>query len=203
MKSKGTKMRRLGSVLVIAMTLAAHAGPSVKYYAAIDLGSKGTKAVLYRFERGVEGIDTKPLFQRTINTRLVSSMKGSRFTPEGIQDAVDAAKQLVADMRAEAEKSKLSDVQYYIVGSSGVARGENKADLVAGVKAATGIDMDFVDAKQEGYFTLISSVPLMRRQVAVIVDVGSGNTKVGCLVGDATIRNFKSAEIPYGSVSGR
>jgi len=190
-------------LLIFATAFAAYPRPQAKYYAAIDLGSKGTKAVLYRFERGIEGIEARSVFRKTINTKLVSSMKGPRFTSEGIQDATEAAKELVKDMRTEADKIGLSDVQYYIVGSSGVAKGENKADLVAAVKEATGIAMDFVDAKQEGYFTLISSVPLMRRQVAVVIDVGSGNTKAGCLVGDTTIQNFKSAEISYGSVSGR
>ena len=72
------------------------------------------------------------------------------------------------------------------------------------MKDATGIDMDFVSASDEGYYGLLSAVPLSRRPVSMYVDIGSGNTKLGCLVGDAADpKSFKSAEIIYGSVSGR
>ena len=63
--------------------------------------------------------------------------------------------------------------------------------------------MDFVDAATEGYYGLLSAVPAIRRSVSMYVDIGSGNSKLGCLVGDTTFKDFKSAEIPYGSVSGR
>jgi hypothetical protein len=175
----------------------------VHYYGAVDLGSKGTKAALYSFVMEEDGPNPTVVFTKTINTKLVSSMKDGNFTPEGIADAAGAVKQVVEAMRAEAEKQNLDVDTYYIVGSSGVAHGGNKADLVSAVKDATGLDMDFVDAAHEGYYGLISSVPRSRRPFAVYIDIGSGNTKLGCLVGGSDLSSFKSAEIPFGSVSGR
>ena len=173
------------------------------YYGAVDLGSKGTKASLYSFVTEEDGRNPVVIFSKTINTKLVSSMEDGKFTKEGIDDATNAVKQVVDAMKAEAETRHIDVDTYYVVGSSGVAKASNKEDLVASVKAATGIDMDFVDAAREGYYGLLSAVPLSRRSSSMYIDIGSGNAKLGCLVGDADLSNFKSAEIPFGSVSGR
>ncbi len=171
------------------------------YYGAVDLGSKGTKASLYSFVMEEEGRNPVSIYDSNVNTTIVASMKDGKFSKEGIADATKAVRQVVDEMRAEAARRHLSVDTYYVIGSSGVAKGTNKEDLVASVKDATGIDMDFVDAAREGYYGMRSAVPLNKRDTSIYVDVGSGNTKLGCLVGDADLKNFKSAEIPFGSVS--
>lgn len=196
-------MRVLRTILLMTTALAAICSAQTRYFGGIDLGSKGTKAALFSSTKTPEGDDIVLILGKTINTKLVSSMKDGRFTPGGIQDATDAAKQLVDAMRAKAMEENLADVTYYIVGSSGVAIGQNKDDLAASVKAATNIAMTFIDAKSEGYFGLESSVPVSRLATSMYIDIGSGNTKLGCLVGGSDLRNFKSDEIKYGSVSGR
>jgi len=179
------------------------AAGKTEYYGAVDLGSKGTKATLYSFEPEEDGDYPNPIFTKVINTKLVSSMVDGKFTKDGIADAADAVKQVVDAMKAEAAKQNLDVQVYYVVGSSGVAKGTNKQELIDAVKAATGINMDFVDAIQEGYYGLGSAIPLSYRPSSMYVDIGSGNSKLGCMVGDSDPRNFKGAEIPYGSVSGR
>jgi hypothetical protein len=214
-------MRNVKAILFVVLALACCCGSQVhqhaasaakkkaistanaRYYGAIDLGSKGTKAALYSFVAEEEGFNAVVIFNKVINTKLVSSMQDGKFTKEGIADAVDAVKQVLDAMKAAAEKRKIEVDVYYVVGSSAVAKAPNKDELVGGVKEATGIDMDFVDVAKEGYYGLLSSVPLSRRSSSMYIDSGSGNTKLGCLVGDSDVKNFKSAEIPFGSVSGR
>jgi hypothetical protein len=192
-------MRRLKLFLTV-LCIAAAAQAETRHYIAIDLGSSGTKGMLYYFKDGAP----ETLANGTINTSLVSSMSGTRFTAAGIADAAGAAKQLIADMKAAAAKKHVGNVDtIYILGSSGVAKGENKDELVAAVKSATGVDMQFVDAKQEAYYGLITAVPRKKRDSAIVIDIGSGNTKLGCLVGEPSLRNMKSAEIAIGSKSGR
>jgi hypothetical protein len=174
-----------------------------EYYGAVDLGSKGTKAALYSFEPEEDGDYPVTVFTRVVNSKLVSSMVDGKFTKEGIADAADAVKQVIDAMKAEADKQGYDVAVYYVVGSSGVAKGTNKQDLADAVKAATGIDMDFVDAIQEGYYGLSSAIPLSYRHVSMYIDIGSGNSKLGCVVGETDPKNYKGAEIPYGSVSGR
>jgi hypothetical protein len=173
------------------------------YYGAIDVGSKGTKAALYSFVTDEDGPSPDLLFSQNVNTKLVSSMADGKFTPAGIEDATQAVTTLIAAINAEAKKRGISVDIFYIVGSSGAAKASNKADLVASVKQATGIEMDFIDAAHEGYYGMMSAVPLSRRMNAMYLDIGSGNAKLGCLVGGSSFQNFKSAEIAYGSVSGR
>jgi Ppx/GppA phosphatase family len=196
-------MRVVKTVLIGVLWCSASLSAQSRYYGAVDLGSKGVKAALYSFVREAEGLDARVLLKNTITTKLASSMKDARFTAEGIQDAVDATRRLFEQMQGEAKKRRLAEVRYYIVGSSGVAKAENREDLTAAVKKATGIDMEFIDARDEGYFGLSSTIPRDSRSTAIYIDIGSGNTKLGCVIGGAEVSNFKSAEIPYGSVSGR
>jgi hypothetical protein len=197
-------MRLLKTILVLlVVTLAGSASAKERYYGAVDLGSKGTKAALYSFIQDENGFDANVLFKKSINTTLASSMKNNRFTVEGINEAADAVKQLIGEIRAEAARQQINNGYFYVVGSSAVAKSANRDELVAAVRTASGSDMTFVDAKDEGYFGLVSAVPRKRRGASILIDIGSGNTKVGCLVGDSSPKNYKSAEIPYGSVSGR
>jgi hypothetical protein len=201
-------MRIIRTILALALALTASASAysQTQYYGAIDLGSKGTKASLFSLSK--TKCPVKPagtlcaVYGKTINTQLVSSMKDGAFTDVGIQEATDAAKREIDEMQSQAKKYRL-EVDYLIVGSSGVAKGKNKDALAASVKAATGIDMDFIDAKREGYFGLRSAVPTSNLFDSLYVDIGSGNTKLGCLVGGSDIGSFRNSEIEYGSVSGR
>jgi len=198
-------MRLAGTFILMCLALVGLCNAQTRYYGAVDLGSSGTKAYLYSFAE--EGGDPYPEVitsaSKTINTILVSSMKDGKFTEAGIAAAADAVKQVVDNMRAEAKRLNITVDLYYVVGSSGVALSKNTDDLVKAVKAATGIDMDFVDVKNEGYFGMTSAVPKKRRDNSVYLDIGSGNTKLGCLVGDEDIKNFRSTEIKLGSKSGR
>jgi exopolyphosphatase/pppGpp-phosphohydrolase len=197
------RLRKVSLIFILVLLLAGYLGAQPATYGAIDLGSKGTKAALYSFVRDKGELTAKPLMSDTVNTKLVSSMNGTRFTAEGINDAIDATQSLLEKMQTAARKNKLANVKYYIVGSSGVSKGENKDELAAAVKKATGIDMDYIDARREGYLALLSSIPRIDRSTAILVDIGSGNTKLGCIVGESNEKSFKSAEIPYGSVTGR
>src|SRR5215471_7042637 len=118
---------------------AAPASTKVEYYGAVDLGSKGTKATLYSFEPEEDGDYPNAIFTKVINTKLVSSMVDGKFTRDGIADAAGAVKQVIDAMKAEAAKQNIEVQVYYVVGSSGVAKGTNKQELIDAVKAATGI----------------------------------------------------------------
>jgi hypothetical protein len=192
-----------GTSTSAAKSVKATSKANTHFYGGVDLGSKGTKGELYSFVTEEDGRTPVGVFSKTINTSLVSSMKDGQFTKAGIDDAASAVQQVVDAMKAESEKRKIHVDTYYVVGSSGVAKATNKNDLAVAVNASTGIDMSWVDAAHEGYFGLISSVPSTRRQTSMYLDIGSGNTKLGCIIGPADLKNYKSAEIPYGSVSGR
>jgi rRNA processing protein Gar1 len=169
-------------------------GPS--YFAGIDLGARGVKAYVYRFVNGGEGPDARALFKDEVNTKLVSAAEGNRFTANAIQEAKDAVVKLLGEMKTFAEEKQITP-RYYIVGSSGVVRFDNHDDLKEAVDRATGLSLEFIDAKTEALLGLKSAVPDTRRQEALEVDIGSSNTKLGCLVRDV----FNPVELPYGTVT--
>jgi exopolyphosphatase/pppGpp-phosphohydrolase len=169
---------------------------SASYFAGIDLGSRGVKAFIYSFVHEGEGVDARVIFKDTVNTKLVSGAKDKRFTPDGIEEAKSAVVKLVGEMRAVAEQKAIKP-RFYIVASSGVAAFENRGDLKSVVDSATGLELEFVDAKTEALDALLSAVPPTRRQEGIVVDIGSGNTKLGCMTADV----FNPVEIPYGTVT--
>jgi exopolyphosphatase/pppGpp-phosphohydrolase len=175
---------------------AAAAAPSskVSYFGGIDLGSRGIKAFVYSFAREGEGLDARALFQKTISTKLTSSAKDNKFTPEGIAEAKDAVARLVGEMREFAQTKKIAP-RFYIVASSGVAAYDNRDELKTVVDAASGLALEFIDAHTEALDAARSAVPAMHLQDSVVVDVGSGNTKLGCFTGET----FNSDEIAYGT----
>jgi len=94
----------------------------------------------------------------------------------------------------------------YIVGSSSVAQVEHKDELKQAVKESTGIDMDFVTAEQEGRHVFNGTLKLIpkergqhdrREKEAVVIDIGSGNTKGGYY--DTSTKQVATFEIKYGT----
>jgi len=59
--------------------------------------------------------------------------------------------------------------------------------------------MDFVNNKGEVFFGIIGSMPDKYQTSALLIDIGSGNTKIGYLEDNG--RKTVSIEIPYGTVS--
>ena len=187
--------------IVLCLSLAAFAAPAVtnesSVYGGVEIGSKGVKARLFSFTGSGENRSVKEHFSKSINTSLVSSMASGKFGESAIQEVVKAVGQLVQDLKATAEKDKLGSIEIFTVASSAVAKGTNNKELLAAVKQATGYEPVLIDARTENLDGLISAVPEPRRDEALLIDTGSGNTTAGCLVEN----DYKSAEIPYGSVS--
>src|SRR5262249_16191481 len=70
-------------------------------------------------------------------------------------------------------------------------------ELKAAVDKATQLSLEFVDASNEGLYGMESAVPKNHRQDSVFVDIGSSNTKLGCLTGTT----YNPVEVPYGSIT--
>lgn len=140
-------MRLVTMTLIMGVALTASSQAETKYFGAVDLGSRGTKGSLYKIDVDDPESNPETVFYKTINTKLVSTMKDGMFTAEGMAEAAAAVKQLVEEMDRDAKKLESTSDRYYVTGSSGVAMAKNKEKLVDKVKDVTGIKMDFIDAK--------------------------------------------------------
>jgi hypothetical protein len=188
----------------LAAGLLLHCQARAEVHGGIEIGAKGVRAVVVEVGGGA-GTAPKVLASRTQNTTLVRGLaEAGRFNPEALKDTAAAVGRFADWMRKE---QQIADGRLYVVGSSGLfsalgGKAEqirvNREALVAAVRAASGLTMDFVDVTREAELTVISVVPADQAAAAVLIDVGSGNTKGGALAGGRKVITFG---IPYGTVT--
>ena len=132
-------------------------------------------------------------YSREINTTIIATLKDGEFAAAAIAETADAVATMMKEMKA-ANK----DCKAFAVASSGVAMAKNRQALGDAVSQRTDLaGVDFVTAEQEAEFGFISSVPKREWNNAVLVDIGSSNTKLGY----RTDSGFRAAEVPFGSVT--
>jgi hypothetical protein len=194
-----------------AMGKTISAAKNDKLHGGIEIGSKGVKATAINFTRKGNGYDVKILYTETINTTIMK-VKDNRFTPEAINETVQAVQKMFRKMQQD---HQISPDRIYIVGSSGL-RSDNKQELVSEVKKATGKAMSFLSVEMEVQLSIAGTIPVQRedenrpgneRQAAMLIDIGSGNTKGGyqqATPAPATgipVDEFVTMGIPYGTVT--
>lgn len=176
------------SLLLLTFSVASVAGKTAasakndKLHGGIEIGSKGVKATALHFTRKGNGYDVKILYSETINTTIMK-VKDNKFTPEAIAETVEAVRKIFTRLQ---EEHQVSPEHIYIVGSSGL-RSDNKPELVSEVKKATGKTMSFLTVEMEVQLSIAGTIPQQReddkpgneRQAAMLIDIGSGNTKGG------------------------
>lgn len=162
-------------------------------YCAVEVGSKGVKG--RGFEFGVKDAESsiRTTYNRDINTTIIATMKDGEFTAPAIVETADAVATLIKEMRAATP-----DCKAFSVGSSGLAVAKNRDALSEAVNQRVDIGgMNFVTAEEEAEYGFITVVPKREWANAVLIDIGSSNTKLGY----KSDGKFKAAELPLGSVT--
>ncbi len=176
-----------------------------KLHGGIEIGSRGVKGTAINFTRKGNGYEVKILYTESINTSIMK-LKDNRFTPEGLKEAADAVAKIFAKLQTEYQ---VPVEQIYIVGSSGL-RADNKPDLVNAINQAISRPMSFLTVDLEVQLSIAGTIPRKRddeakplneREVALLVDIGSGNTKGGYQQPDSPKEEFVTMGIPFGTVS--
>lgn len=181
-----------------------------KLHGGIEIGSKGVKATAINFNRKGGGYDVKLFYSETVNTTIMK-VKENKFTPEAINETVQAVQKMFTRMQVE---HQISPEHIYIVGSSGL-RAENKEELVSEIKKATGKAMSFLTVEMEVQLSILGTIPQQReddklvneRHTAMLIDIGSGNTKggyqqaVSAPTTGIPVDEFVTMGIPYGTVT--
>lgn len=165
-------------------------------YCAVEIGSRGVKGRLFNFATRVVDKELPPFeisYSRDINTNILTSMEGDKFSRRGIDEAVGAVEQMLTEMR-----TKQPGCRAVVVGSSGIGKTPNRADLVNAVATRTQVmDMEYITADQEARFGFMGTVPSADWDNALFLDIGGGNSKISFLKG----KQFVTYDIPFGSVS--
>ena len=171
-------------------------------YGVVEIGSKGVKAAAVASFFDDQGrLRYLTGFKKSINTDVI---KGVTDTGEFSADAIDATAQatnsLITELRANAKN--IGD-NIFVAGSSALSMAMNRDDLGARIKALTGIDPMFINSAQEMTFALVGSVPDESTHKTALLDIGSGNGRIGYLISARGDRKEGQAtiDIRSGSVS--
>ncbi|HKI36714.1 MAG TPA: hypothetical protein VKA46_32970 [Gemmataceae bacterium] len=162
------------------------ADPALGKWGAIEIGSKGVKAVVIDIFLDEGGnYDFNPSGDQTADVTLVgAAADGQAFDPKVLDAAVDHVKKFAATMREEGE---VPPEHMYVLCSSGLwvpfknpnALAKNQALLAERVKAATGCSLIFNKVADEVRLGMNACVPRKQRDETLFLDIGSGNTKGG------------------------
>ncbi len=188
-------------VWVAALTLLVASSPAGSTAAerrgGIEIGSKGVKATAVELEDTPGGPAVKTILANVSNTTVSSGVvKTRKYAADAIQEtAVEAgkfARKMIDELGIPAEKIR-------VIGSSGLPAAPNREELVAAVAKATGLPaMEFLTPGREVELTIAGLVPEPERPRALLVDVGSGNTKGGFIGAGGNVSVFS---VPFGSVT--
>jgi tetratricopeptide (TPR) repeat protein len=175
------------------------AEPSEKF-GGVEIGAKGVKASAVQVDRG----GAKPVLKvleldkKTIDV-TISRLKGKKFDAALIDDTAEVVKGFIAALESELG---VPESNTKVVASSGVPFANNFADLVTAVRERTGKGVEKIDAREEATLTAIALVPEHLRTAALIVDVGSGNTKGGAFLDKSgSPESFATLEVPFGTTT--
>ena len=168
-------------------------------YGGVEIGSKGVKAIaLEILMKNDELYDIKELFRENINTTIISGVKETgTFSSDSINETAEAVKTLINKIQGKGVPKE----NIFIIASSAITSVKNKEALSDKIKHLTGYNTNFLTTKDEVLYNIAGSLPVKYYYNSIVVDIGSGNTKIGYLEKVAYNINVKSLEIPYGSVS--
>ena len=182
------------------------ASPSLvraQVHAGIEIGAKGIRGIAV--DIATKNGDPKILFLENKNTTLVANLAATKqFSADALSETATIVGGLAKKFRAD---FKVPEACLHIVGSSGLFAAlegneklikTNKEQLVRAIRDATGVTMDFVSVVREAELTITSVVPAKNRTEAVLLDIGSGNTKGGAEQPGTGIITFG---IPFGTVT--
>jgi exopolyphosphatase/pppGpp-phosphohydrolase len=196
---------RLVCLTAIIFALAASSSARAEVHGGIEIGAKGVKAAALDVTGGADGFDAKVLMNATQNTTLVAGLASSgHFDAEALKETAAAVAKFAGQMQKD---HKVPPERIYVVGSSGLFSAlagkkddikTNQEALASAVRDACGLKMTFISVEREVELSIVGAVPPKYLGSALLLDVGSGNTKGGYRDGD---KGYVTASIPYGSVT--
>jgi len=150
-------------------------------FGVIEIGSKGVKAAVVTSSRDPQGRTRyETSFRKSINANVIQGVvEQGEFAPEAIDATAKAVKELLAGMK---EASPKLGNQITIAGSSAMAGALNRSDLAARIEADTGITPTFINSAQELAFALRGSIDEKLAHKTALLDIGSGNGRIGYLI---------------------
>lgn len=170
---------RVALAVLVLPLFATPVSAQVLRQAGIEIGGKGVKATVVEVTPTAAD-PVKVLLAKTANTALTDLGGDKKFRP----DAITATAAAITGLLAEIENDhRVPRDRVAVIGSSGVKNAADTVELAAEVKKVTGKDLTFITPEKEAELTLAGLALLGPARDALLIDVGSGNTKGGVFAG--------------------
>lgn len=138
--------------------------------AVLDLGTNSVKLLV----ADLVPPTVLPVLERSIQTRLGRGLAATgRLDPEAVAETV----RVIARLQAEAQQLGAPVVR--VAATSAAREATNTGDLLAAVRAATGLEVEVLSGEQEARwgFAGVTTDPALRDQSILLLDVGGGSTE--------------------------
>lgn len=194
-----------GAASTLLWTTQAEAQTGQTRYGVVEIGASGVKVSAFSFARGSarEPRGARDRATQSPYERYESSLLGS-FNANPIardRDQIAETVQAVVDSIARLQREhSVQRANIVVVGSSSVAATSHSDDLERALRGRN-IELEYISAQQEAELIARWIVPPSRYSSAMVVDIGSGNTKGGFIVGAPPSSSFEAFEMRYGSRS--
>ena len=159
-------------------------------YGLIEIGASGIKPIILQvfYKQGTYKIKKKGKIKTEISYDILERAKIKSRNSFHVESIPKISKDLKIYIKKFQIDFNIPRDNIFIVGSSGVAQASHKEDLQKSVKNSTGIKMEFISVEDESKYVFNGILELIpkargqqnkRRKQAIVIDIGSGNTKGG------------------------
>jgi tetratricopeptide (TPR) repeat protein len=150
-------------------------------FGVIEIGSKGVKAAVVTTSRDQEGkTHFETGLRHSINTDVISGVVDTgEFSQEAIKNTVDTVKLLIKGIKLTTPNWNNTIT---IAGSSAMSSAMNRDELAERLQKETGITPFFINSSQELSYAIKSTNDQNKQYKTALLDIGSGNARVGYLI---------------------
>jgi hypothetical protein len=205
----------VGYGLLLSGLIAIHSGLAMAEptagspYGVIEVGSKGVKAYAFDYERAqTPGCqEDGDRYLGCLNLQQVPPVNVSPIKETALQDTVAA----VATQEQELmQRYAVAPDRLFVVLSSGLSTIPHRDNLIASIAERINPKnpIDLISADNEAQYALngvLQMIPARyrsdRRRTAVLMDIGSGNTKGSYIEKTGKSERFVSLSVPWGTTT--
>jgi exopolyphosphatase/pppGpp-phosphohydrolase len=181
----------------LALLVTALPAAAAERRGGIEIGAKGVKATVLELDTGPSGPTSRTIMTEVSNTTVAAGVVGTnKYSAGAIRETAAEAGKFAKQMR---EQYGVPSEKIQVIGSSGLPGASNRNELVEAVREATGLaPLRFITPCEEVGLIIAGLLAEPERSRALLVDIGSGNTKGGYLgAGGQTV----CFSVPFGSVT--
>lgn len=173
-------------------------------YGVVEIGSKGVRGFV--FDCGSTGVGgtVKSYLGCSLPSKQPGPLNVTPLDPDALEDTLQA----VAKLLQQVEDYGVTPENIYVVGSSGVSQAPHKDKLIERITSQIKPvnQVSFVKVEEEVRYAFDGVIAMLpgkyqdaRRRAAVVIDIGSGNTKGSYLEINGDAERFVSFSIPFGT----